>query len=220
MSPTTLYLLDFPALFFLDLPAFYFLTRNCLRQAIHQNWQECIDVSHEATETINETKLESSKDLLQDATLNSDGPKLIWKVIQGLTGTPDANYPNEAMFHDGQTITVMKSKAKVFINNYTRVSKLNMLLADCDIKHLNAPFVDDESCAPFRMREFLSAIKKMKDQEAAGPDNILPSFLKSFVLWPSRNYYLGQIWLAAFVFIYLCITRIIVTNTKWIYNAT
>ena len=96
-----------------------------------------MDVSHEATETINEAKIESSKDLLQDAMLNSDGPKLMWKVIQGLNGTPDANYPNEAMFHDGQTITGIKSKAKVFINNYTRVSKLNMLLADCDIKRLN-----------------------------------------------------------------------------------
>ena len=30
---------------------------------------------------------------------------------------------------------------------------------------------------------------------------------------------LGRIWLAAFVFIYLCIARIFVTDTKWIYNA-
>ena len=46
-------------------------------------------------------------------------------------------------------------------------------------KHLNAPSVADESCAPLQMSELLSAIKKMKGKGAVGPDNITPSFLKS-----------------------------------------
>ena len=56
---------------------------------------------------------------------NSDSPNM-WKVIQGLNGTPDANSSNKAMSHNSQTITDIKSKAKSFINHYTRVTKLNM----------------------------------------------------------------------------------------------
>ena len=114
---------------------------------------------------------------------NSDGPNM-WKVIQGLNGTPDANSPNEAMSHNGRTITDIKSKANAFINHYTRVSKLSMPQAGRDInrqfkKHLNAPSVTDESCASLQMGELLSAIKRMKGKGAAGSDNIPPSFPKS-----------------------------------------
>ena len=73
----------------------------------------------------------------------------------------------------------------VFINHYTRISKLNKSQADRDLnwqfkKHLNTPSVDDENCPPLQMSELLSAIKNMKDKGAAGPDNIPPSFLKLF----------------------------------------
>ena len=55
---------------------------------------------------------------------------------------------------------------------------------DCAInrqfkKHLNAPSVSNESCAPLKMGDILSVIKKMKGKGAPGPDNIPPSFLKS-----------------------------------------
>ena len=85
---------------------------------------------------------------------NSDGPNM-WKVIQGLNGSPDANSPNEAMSHNSCTIT---DKFKMSIK---------------------VPSADDESCAPILMSELQSAIKKMKGKGAAGPDNIPPSFLKS-----------------------------------------
>ena len=78
--------------------------RNCLRQTIHQNCQEWIDACREANEAINEAKTESWKswkNFLQDAMSNSDGGPNMWKVIQGLNGTPDANSPNEAMSHNG-----------------------------------------------------------------------------------------------------------------------
>ena len=99
--------------------------RNHLRRTIHQNRQEWIDACFEATEAINETKTESCKDLLQDAMSNSDSPNM-WKVIQVLNSTPDANSPNSPMLHNGQTITGINSKVHVFINYYARVSKLNM----------------------------------------------------------------------------------------------
>ena len=41
----------------------------------------------------------------------------MWKVIQGLNGTPDANSPNKAMSHNGRTIIDIKYKAKIFINH-------------------------------------------------------------------------------------------------------
>ena len=145
--------------------------RNRLCQIIHQNRQEWIDVCREATEAINEAKPESWKNLLQDAMSNSDGPNM-WKVIQGLNGTPDANSPNEAMSHNGRTITDIKCKANIFINHYARVSKLNMSQSDRDTnrqfkKHLNALSVDNESCVPLLMEELLSAIKKNERQRSS-----------------------------------------------------
>ena len=114
---------------------------------------------------------------------NSDGPNM-WKVIQGLNGTPDANSPNEAMSHKGRTNTDTKSEANVFINHYARVSKLKMSQYDPDInwqfrKSIKVLSADDEICTPILMSELQSAIKKMKAKRAAGPDNIPPSFLKS-----------------------------------------
>ena len=114
---------------------------------------------------------------------NSDDPNM-WKGIQGLNGSPDANSPNEAMSHNSRTITDLKSKSNIFVNHHARVSKLNMLQSDHDInqqfkKFLHAPSVDDESCTPNLMGKLQSAIKRMKGKGAAGPDNIPPSFLKS-----------------------------------------
>ena len=91
---------------------------------------------------------------------NSDGPNM-WKFIQGLNGTPDANSPNESMSHNGWTITDTKSKANVFIYHYTRVSKLNMSQSDCDTnwqKRFNVAYVGEESCAPLLMGELQSAM--------------------------------------------------------------
>ena len=100
---------------------------NRLRQTIHQNRQEWIDACREATEAINEAKTEGWKNAMS----NSDGPNM-WKIIQGLNGTLDANPPNEAMSHNGRTITDIRSKANIFINHYVRVSKLNISLSDRD----------------------------------------------------------------------------------------
>ena len=81
--------------------------RNRLLKTIHQNRQQWIDACYEANKSINKAKKESWKNLLQDAMFNSDGPN-IWKFIESLNGTPDANSP---MFHNGRTITDIKFKA-------------------------------------------------------------------------------------------------------------
>ena len=124
-------------------------TWNCLRRPIHQNRQAWINACCEATEAINEAKAESWKDLLQDRMSNSDGPNM-QKVIQGLNGTTDANSLIETTSHDGRTITDIKSKTSIFINQYARVGKLNISQFDRDInrqfkKRLKPPFVGNES---------------------------------------------------------------------------
>ena len=88
----------------------------------------------------------------------------MWKVIQGLNGTPDTNSSNKAMSHNGCNISSIKTKANIFVHRYSRVSKLNMSKADCDLnrhfkKQLDAPSIDDESCVPLQMCESLAAIK-------------------------------------------------------------
>ena len=154
--------------------------QNRLCQTIRHNRQERIDACCEANEAINEAKAESWENLLQVAMSSSDGPNM-WKVIQGLNGTPGANSSNEAMSHNNRTITDIKSEARIFINYYARVSKLNMSQSERGTnqqfkKRLKAPSVDDESCSPLLMGELQSAIKEMK---AAGSDNIPPWLLKS-----------------------------------------
>ena len=89
-----------------------------------------------------------------------------------LNGTPDANSPNKAMSHNGQTIIDVKSKVNVFINHYARVIKLNMSQFDSDTNRqskmrIKTLSVDDESCAPLLMGELQSAIKKMKGKRAS-----------------------------------------------------
>ena len=96
---------------------------------------------------------------------NSDDPNM-WKVIQGLNGTLDANSPNEAVSHNGRTITDIRSKTDVFINYYSRVSRLNM-------SQSNQPTVQETTV------QASSANKKMKGKGAAGFDKIPLSFLKS-----------------------------------------
>ena len=129
-------------------------TQNHLHWTINQNLQEWIDACRDTTKAINEAKTESWIDLVQDAMSNSDVPNM-WKVISGLNGTPDANSPNEAMSHNGQTITDIRSKANTVINHYARVTKVNMSQDNLDItqkfkKHLNAPSVAKKSLLYFK----------------------------------------------------------------------
>ena len=141
--------------------------------------QVWIGACPEVIGAIIKAKTESWEGLPQDAISNSEGPSM-WKVIQDLNGTPHSNLPNEAMSHNGRTITSIKSKANVFIHHYARVGKMNMLRVNQNLNHqfkkcLNEPSAD----APRQMAELLSATQKIKCKGVAGSDNIPPSFLKS-----------------------------------------
>ena len=70
--------------------------------------QEWINACHEATEAINEAKIENLKNLLLEA-VKIQMAQTCGKSFQGLNSTPDANSPNEVMSHEGRTITNIKS---------------------------------------------------------------------------------------------------------------
>ena len=168
-------------------------TWNCLRRKIHQNWQEQINACCEATEAVNKTKTESWKGFLQNAMSNSDGQNM-WKVMQGVNSTPGANSPDKAMTQNGCTITNSKSKANVFINHYSRVSKLNMSRADEDFncqfkKQLNAPSADNESCALFQCVRYFLPSKRWSAKEHLVLTTLHLHFSSHLDLWPSRNCY-------------------------------
>ena len=138
-------------------------TWNRLRPTIHEKRQKWIKACREATEAFNKAKTDGWKDLLQGAMLNSNGTN-IWKVIQGLNGTPCGNSPDETMPHNGYSTTNIKSKANVSINYYVGISKLNMSRVNWDLDQLMTGLLtasaDDETCASLQMGEVLSAIKK------------------------------------------------------------
>ena len=47
----------------------------------------------------------------------------MWKIINSLKGCPETNSPNEALKHNGRTITSNQKKADLFVQHYANVSK-------------------------------------------------------------------------------------------------
>ena len=120
---------------------------------------------------------------MEDAISSSD-PTKTWKVIKSLNGFPNFSSPNEAIVHNGRTITDQKQKANIFVNHYARVSNISLTSTDRDLvrqfkKRLDQPSATADSCSPIQMSELKAAISRVKRKGAAGPDNIPPTFLKA-----------------------------------------
>ena len=119
----------------------------------------------------------------------------MWKFIQGLNGTLDANSCNKAMSHNGWTFTDINFKANVFINRYSRISKLNISPCDQDLncqfkRSLDTPSVDEESCAPLHMGHQNLPSKKRKVKEHLALTSFHLHFSSLLVHSFSRNCYL------------------------------
>ena len=88
-------------------------SQSVMTQLVKTNQPERIEACREVNQTINEAKTENWKEVLEGAMSNTDR-KDMWKVINGLNSTPEANSPNEAMSHNGCTITGAKGKTTSF----------------------------------------------------------------------------------------------------------
>jgi potassium voltage-gated channel Eag-related subfamily H protein 8 len=124
------------------------------------------------------------RDLIEDCMTEPTAGKM-WEVINSLKGSPNTNSPNEAMHHNGRTITSNRKKADLFVSHYARVSSHTFSKEERDenreVKKLlrSASSAPDESCNNFTMGELKKAIAKMKTKGAEGPDGIPPTFLKA-----------------------------------------
>ena len=95
--------------------------RNILRKTVKENRQAWLNACKEAQEAINAAKEENWRVLLEDTITETDDNKM-WRLIKSLNGTPKTNSPNEAMKHNGKTITANEKKAEIFAKHYASVS--------------------------------------------------------------------------------------------------
>ena len=100
---------------------------------------------------------------------------------------PETNSPNEAMVHNGKTITTSEKKADVFAQNYAKVSKFCFskkerritLKAKRKVRPLST---ENEYSRIFTKEEIQTAILAMKRKGVQGPDEIPPPFIKELGL--------------------------------------
>ena len=159
--------------------------RNRLRRKIGDQRKEWKEACEDVTNSIKEATETSWRELLADVITEADDQKF-WGIVKSLNGSPATNARNEAMKHNGKTITSDKRKADIFLSHYAAVSRLkfdkseravNRSLKKLLRKRPQGPIA--QSCAAFSMFELDQAIQSMRGKGAAGPDDIPPAFLKS-----------------------------------------
>ena len=159
-------------------------TRNRLQHPIKTNQQERIKACRELKKkVISKVKTDSWKELLEGAMTNTSG-KDMWKVINGLNSTPEANSSSESMSHIGCTITDSKAKGSSFINHYARASNLSMTTENQNLirefkKRIDSPSTANESCFKITMSELAYANRQLKHESPAGPNGIPTIFLNA-----------------------------------------
>jgi len=94
--------------------------------------------------------------------------------------------------HKGRVKTSNKKKANIFAQHYAAVSKLNFTPKERVItrrlkKILGSLTANNLSCIQFSLEELEAAIHKMRRKEAAGPDDIPPTFLKALGPLAKKN---------------------------------
>ena len=104
-------------------------THDWVQRTIKTNQLEWTEACRQANKAIIEAKTESWKEVFEGAITNTSG-KDMWKAINALNSTSEANSPNKAMSQNSRTITDAKAKANIFVNHYARISDLLMTTKD------------------------------------------------------------------------------------------
>jgi ribonuclease HI len=179
--------------------------RNRLRRAgapARREWVEACRKTHELTV---EAKQRCWAAYVEDAERSKDAATC-WKVVRGLSGSPDGNAPNESLRHNGRTFSSPVGKAALFAQHYAAVSRLSFSKEERVINRnckeaLRAVGPDTEAACDLTAAELDAAIDQMRAASAAGPDDIPATFLKA--LGPLARYHLLQIfnesWRSGFV---------------------
>ena len=150
--------------------------RNFFRRRINTHRQEWVTACGEVTEAVSAEKEKRWTEFV-DTLESSKDYKKTWGILGSINGKPDSCCPNEAIRHNGKILVSNESKADTFAAHYAKVSKLEFSREKREKNRLakirdNAPSVEDSSTAEFRIEELNRAIKKMRKNGAAGPDDI------------------------------------------------
>ena len=172
--------------------------RNRLRRDVGQNRERWLNICHEIRKKSREAREQCWREFLESCSFSpaldgrgeERGDRYVasatdaWRVVRGLSGTPSSTSPNEALVHRGRSITSNIRKADEFGKYYAEVNRLSFSRAEraqnrTAKKILASPSVDNKETARFTMEELETALGKMKQRGAEGPDDIPPSFLKA-----------------------------------------
>ena len=155
--------------------------RNKLRKEVKTKRKEWLEAAAEARLARAEAKETAWTEFVEALEVDDDVTK-VWRTIKSLDNTSTSSAPNEALSHNGKTVTTNKAKADVFAKHYAKVSSLSFNKRERDeIRETKKKLYShgpDLECPPFTMQELKAAIRKMKRKGAPGDDNIPPSFLK------------------------------------------
>ena len=154
--------------------------RNFFRRWINTHRQEWVTACGEVTEAVSAEKEKRWTEFV-DTLESSKDYKKTWGILGSISGKPDSCCPNEAIRNNCKVLVSNESKADAFAAHYAKVSKLEFSRGEWEKNRLakirgNAPSVDDSSTAEFSIEELNRAIKKMRKNGAAGPDDIPPAF--------------------------------------------
>ena len=100
--------------------------RNRLRKTAHTSRErraEWLEAASQVKAAREEAKLDAWSTFVETLEVDDDVSK-VWRVIKSLDGTPTSSAPNEALCHNGKTMTTNKSKADTFAKSYASVSSL------------------------------------------------------------------------------------------------
>ena len=146
--------------------------------------QEWIETCKKVRQEIETERQRSWRSFIEETEFSTD-PSKLWRVFHSIGNTTPPSQPNEALTVNKRVLHSNIKKADAFAAYYARQSKLTFNKEERNENRLskkivNAPSVDNSSTQSFSASELNKAIRSMRKNGAAGPDEITPAFIKAF----------------------------------------